>query len=94
MKAYQFARTLLGLAAGLIVSFLMIAGIFSPLNTQLRDVLLAPYPVSDIITIVAVDDASLAQYGRWDNWPRDLHADLVEQLANSRCKSHRIRLLI
>ena len=79
-EGLSLVRTLLGLAAGLLVSFFMVVGIFAPANVRMRDVLQAPYPVSDIVTIVAVDDASLAEYGRWDSWPRDLHAQVVEQL--------------
>ncbi len=39
-------------------------------------------PARDDIIIVAVDDASLAQLGRWP-WPRALHAQLIDQLALS-----------
>jgi CHASE2 domain-containing sensor protein/signal transduction histidine kinase len=39
-------------------------------------------PRDDII-IVAIDDYSLAQLGRWP-WPRSLHADLINQLTKSK----------
>ncbi len=74
-------RAAIGLLAGLIISLLMVWGLFSQPATQMQDVLLAPYPVSGIVTIVTVDDASLARYGRWDGWSRALHADLIERLA-------------
>jgi adenylate cyclase len=86
-EGLSLPRTMIGLTAGLLVSFLMLVGVFTPSNIQLRDVLLTPYPVSDIITIVAVDDASLAEYGRWDNWSRGLHAQLIEQLVAGGAKS-------
>jgi adenylate cyclase len=62
------------------MSLLFVFGYFSLPAAQMQDVLLAPYPVSGILTVVEVNDASLAQYGRWDQWPRSLHAQLVEQL--------------
>lgn len=36
-------------------------------------------PAPDDIVIVAVDEASLAQFGRWP-WPRELHAALLNRL--------------
>lgn len=36
-------------------------------------------PARDDIIIVAIDDYSLSQLGRWP-WPRTLHADLISQL--------------
>jgi serine/threonine-protein kinase len=35
---------------------------------------------SDKIAIIAIDDQSLANIGRWP-WPRDVHAQLIDQLA-------------
>ena len=86
-EGLSLARTMIGLTAGLFVTFLMLFGVFSSANKQLRDVLLIPYPISDIVTIVAVDDASLAEYGRWDNWSRGLHAQLIEQLQTAGAKA-------
>jgi len=39
-------------------------------------------PVRDDIIIVAIDDYSLAQLGRWP-WPRALHAQLIRRLAEA-----------
>ena len=79
-EGLSLARTLIGLSAGLLVSLLYFFGFLAQPAAQTRDALLVPYPVSDIVTIVTVDDDSLAQYGRWDQWPRSLHAQLVEAL--------------
>ena len=40
-------------------------------------------PARDDIIIVAIDDYSLAQLGRWP-WPRELHARLIDRLTQSR----------
>jgi adenylate cyclase len=76
----SLSRGLIGAAAGLLVSLLFVFGYFSIPSAQFQDSLLLPYPPSGIVTIVEVDDASLAQYGRWDQWPRALHADLLNRL--------------
>ena len=34
---------------------------------------------SDKVTIIAIDDESIANIGRWP-WPRDLHAELINRL--------------
>ena len=79
-EGLSLPRTLIGLAAGLVTSLLFVLGYFPFPAAQIKDSFLLPYPVSDIVTIVEVDDDSLAQYGRWDQWPRSLHAELIEQL--------------
>ncbi len=40
---------------------------------------------SDNIAIIAIDDTSIANLGRWP-WPRDLHAKLTDQLAAAHAK--------
>lgn len=50
-------------------------------------------PVADDIVIVAIDDASLAQIGRWP-WPRAVHATLLEQLAPARPRAIALDLLL
>ena len=79
-EGLSLARSMLGLLAGLVVSLVLLSGYFAASAAQVQDTLLVPYPVSDVITIVEVNDASLTQYGRWDQWPRSLHAQLIEQL--------------
>ncbi len=41
---------------------------------------------SDRIAIIAIDDQSIANIGRWP-WPRDVHAQLIDQLAAARAKT-------
>ena len=40
---------------------------------------------SDKIAIIAIDDESIANFGRWP-WPRNLHAELVKKLADGGAK--------
>ena len=41
---------------------------------------------SDRIAIIAIDDQSIANIGRWP-WPRDVHAQLIDQLAGAKAKT-------
>ena len=41
---------------------------------------------SDRIAVIAIDDQSIANIGRWP-WPRDVHAKLIDQLAASKAKT-------
>ena len=40
---------------------------------------------SDKIAVIAIDDVSIANIGRWP-WPRDLHAELIRQLSQGGAK--------
>ncbi|NNE63715.1 MAG: CHASE2 domain-containing protein [Gammaproteobacteria bacterium] len=40
---------------------------------------------SERIAIIAIDDESIANIGRWP-WPRDLHAEIIQKLANGGAK--------
>jgi serine/threonine-protein kinase len=41
---------------------------------------------SDRIAIIAIDDQSIANIGRWP-WPRDVHAKLIDQLSAAKAKT-------
>lgn len=41
---------------------------------------------SDRIAVIAIDDQSVANIGRWP-WPRDIHAKLIDQLAAAKAKT-------
>ena len=41
---------------------------------------------SDRIAVIAIDDLSIANLGRWP-WPRDIHAKLIDQLAAAKAKT-------
>lgn len=67
----------------LLVSFLVILslykGLFSNLENLIEDRLFSKQPIDNRIIIVAIDDASLAEYGQWP-WPRATFADFFEKL--------------
>lgn len=41
---------------------------------------------SERIAIIAIDDQSIANIGRWP-WPREVHADLIDQLSAAKAKT-------
>ena len=41
---------------------------------------------SDRIAIIAIDDQSIANIGRWP-WPREVHAELIDQLSAAKAKT-------
>ena len=41
---------------------------------------------SDRIAVIAIDDQSIANIGRWP-WPRDVHAKLIDQLSGAKTKT-------
>ena len=83
---FSWPRVFIGIIAGLVMWLCFLVGLFDGAATRLQDVLLQPYPVSHVVTIVEVNDASLERYGRWDNWPRTVHAELIERLNEAGAK--------
>ena len=80
------SRTIFG--AGLVLSFILIAvyllnpAIVQFFNHKLTDMILSASPsrhASGQVTVVDIDPASLAQYGRWP-WPRRYLAELLRKI--------------
>jgi CHASE2 domain-containing sensor protein/serine/threonine protein kinase len=82
-EGLSWSRALVGLGVAALASVMMALGLLARTDMQMRDVLLQPYPVSGIVTIVEVNDATLERYGRWDSWSRALHADLIDRLSEA-----------
>ena len=86
---------------GAVVSLVMLLGLYvgvGPIDTlelklyDLRAKLRANRQVGDEIVIVAVDDASISQIGRWP-WPRAYMGQLVDQLSEAESKVIALDLL-
>lgn len=76
---------LLGLAGWLLVVLLHLGtDLVAGLERRFYDVASthADRTPSDRIAIIAIDDTSIANIGRWP-WPRDVHARLIDQLAEA-----------
>lgn len=79
----SLSRMAIGLLVAVLMTIMMSFGLFGRADAQTRDAFLIPYPPSDIVTIVEIDDTSLERYGRWGSWPRSLHTQLINQLAEA-----------
>src|SRR5688500_10393348 len=73
------SRVLIALAAASVVTLLHLFGVTWRADAWMYDTLV-PSPVADDrILVVAIDEKSLAELGRWP-WSRRIHADLIARL--------------
>ena len=65
----------------------LVTGSFSGLETKAYDwgVQLTSKQPSDKVAVIAIDDQSIANIGRWP-WPRDVHAAMIDKLAGAKAK--------
>ncbi len=85
-RVRQGADAALALAVGaLVVGLHLATDAIAALERRLFDAAStwAAPPPSDRVVIVAVDDTSIARLGRWP-WPRDIHAQLIDRIAEGR----------
>lgn len=86
LRLSRWQRTRQGLWAGIAVAVVVLllwaSHLFAQVALRLSNLYFVPAAVSDHIVIVAVDDASLATYGRsLTEWSRSLYADLMDRLS-------------
>ena len=64
-----------------------VASFFKTLETKAYDwgVQATTKQPSDKIAVIAIDDASIGNMGRWP-WPRDIHAAMIDKLAGAKAK--------
>src|SRR4030067_1903300 len=90
MKKIAFWKT--DLFVGLLVALFFLFGANSDLMQSLErkaydlGVLASLRTPSDKIAVIAIDDQSIANLGRWP-WPREIHANMVDILAASHAKA-------
>ena len=70
-----------GLIAGLLLSLLFVFGFWQTAQYRLEDVIVTPKPASENIVIIEIDDASLAEIGRWP-WDRSITAELIGKVSS------------
>lgn len=75
------ARLLTGLAAASLVTLLILSGLTWRADTWFYDAVAraTSRPADDRILVVAIDEKSLAELGRWP-WSRRTHAELIDRL--------------
>ena len=89
------ARPQLRLLAGLLAmtAAISLSGWLQRIDFTIYDALLPGGPAPSDILIVAIDDKSIAELGRWP-WPRSLHAALLERLRAAGVRSVGLDLLL
>lgn len=70
---------LVGAAIGLLAALGYSVGLLENWNNRTSDLLFLQHRPDPSISIVAIDDASLTQIGRWP-WPRTVHAEIIDKL--------------
>ena len=82
------ARLLTAMGASAVVILLVLSGITWRADTALYDLLVqrSAHAADERILVVAVDEKSLAELGRWP-WSRRVHAQLIDALSASGAKS-------
>ena len=89
------ARLLTALGASAVVILLVLSGITWRADTALYDLLVqrSAHAADERILVVAVDEKSLAELGRWP-WSRRVHAQLIDALSASGAKSIALDILL
>lgn len=89
------ARPQLWLLAGLLVATaaISLSGLLQRINFTIYDTALPGGPAPSDILIVAIDDKSIAELGRWP-WSRAVHAALLDRLRAAGVRSVALDLLL
>ncbi|MBA2962902.1 MULTISPECIES: protein kinase domain-containing protein [Ramlibacter] len=90
-KRRQFWRADWFIGAAIVVAVFVLwksTSLFETLERRFYDVasVQSARQPSDRIAVIAIDDQSIANIGRWP-WPRDVHAELIDKLAAARAKT-------
>jgi adenylate cyclase len=78
-KLERYRPLLVGGVVGLLAALGYSVGLLENWNNRASDLLFLPHRPDPAIAIVAIDDASLTQIGRWP-WPRTVHAEIIDKL--------------
>lgn len=79
----EFFRPIaIGGCVGLLAGLGLLTGILQNWSNPTLDLLFLPHKPDSRLTLIAIDDASLTQIGRWP-WPRQTHAQLIGKLKDA-----------
>jgi CHASE2 domain-containing sensor protein/signal transduction histidine kinase len=94
-RRFQIEWAVVAMVATAIIAVATLGGWTRPADDLLYDAAMrsAPAPADPDTLIVAIDETSLEALGRWP-WPRRLHAQLLERLAEARPASVTLDLLL
>jgi adenylate cyclase len=75
-----------GILVGVGFAFIVLVGLvqpFSHFNRWLSDQLFVSQSVTPNVVLASIDDDTLKAYGRWEEWPRSLHAGAIGNLSQA-----------
>lgn len=84
-KSRLFQPILVGSVVGVLCAVGSLVGVLDSWSNRTTDRLFLPRSPDPSITVIAIDDASINQIGRWP-WPRKVHADLIQRLSDAGAK--------
>ena len=86
--AFWKADWFLGLVVAVVLLVASGSDFIQSLERQAYDlgVRASSHAPSHRVAVIAIDDQSIANIGRWP-WPRDVHAQLIDQLATAKAKT-------
>ena len=89
MKKTSFWKTdwFLGLIVAIVLSFASRGDLIQSLKRKAYDlgVQASSHSPSDKVAVIAIDDQSIANIGRWP-WSREVHAKMIDILATAKAK--------
>ena len=84
-KRLYHALVLIGVGSIFTLVALLVQPFYS-INLWVSDQLFLAQPPNPNIVIAGIDDATLATYGLWGEWPRSLHAQAIDNLSQAGAK--------
>lgn len=86
-QSHLLYNTMVIIAVGLLFTFVVFTvKPFTSINSWLSDQFFLSGQTSENIVIVGIDDATLAEYGKWSEWRRSYHAQAIENLTAARVR--------
>lgn len=74
-----------GAGVGVLIAIGFLSGILNSWSSRASDRLFLPHTPDSRIVVVAIDDASINQIGRWP-WSRTVHAELIKKIHDAGAK--------
>jgi len=86
MKRKITAAIFISFLVSISLTFLFQGGLFQSWQNKLADGLFSPKDISNDILIIAIDDISINEIGRWP-WDRSVHSQLINEINKSQPKA-------
>jgi adenylate cyclase len=86
-RSHLLYHTIVIAAVGFLFTFIVFAvKPFTSINSWLSDQFFLSGQTSPNIVIIGIDDATLAEYGKWSEWRRSYHAQAIDNLTAAKAR--------